>query len=90
MDIEAVLAQVPFAARRILRDDDVSYLLENLTLWSDHQTMITDRSNEDYYLPVTKRNDIQIFCRGMEYARKMLANTSALAPAWEHFCRYER
>ena len=37
MEIEAVMSQIPYANQKVLRDDDLKYLLENLTNWSDHQ-----------------------------------------------------
>jgi len=86
-DIEAVLAQIPYAAQHLLRNDDVSYLAENVKNWADHEAMITDHSNESYYLPEIKSEDIRIFCRGFKETRALLVNTGPALGAWQFFCR---
>jgi len=90
MDIEAVLSQVPYAANRVLRDEDLDYLVENLTRWSQNQTLITDHSNESYYLPEIKREDIRAFCEGMKEGWKRNAAMSEASEAWRYFCRVRR
>lgn len=87
MDIEAVLAQLPYATGHTLRDDDFSYLVENLNNWSDHASELSNPSNQNYYFPEIKNEDIRIFCQGAEFARKNLANTESFQQAWLAFCR---
>jgi hypothetical protein len=86
-EIESVMAQIPYAAQRILRDDDVSYLADNLAQWASHESMITDRSNQAYYLADIKQNDIRIFCQGFKEARARFAKTEPALGAWQLFCR---
>lgn len=87
MDLEAVLAQIPFATKRMLREEDLNYLVENLALWSSHQTMITDHSNESYYLPEIKREDIHAFCDGAKQGFERHADLNQVLGAWRYFCR---
>jgi hypothetical protein len=68
-DIEAVLAQIPYASGGALRDEDFRYLVENLKRWADSQTMMISRSNESYYLPDIKREDARMASRGERYVR---------------------
>ncbi len=89
-DIEALLAQIPYATQHTLRDDDLNYLLDNLKRWSDHASMVTDQSNESYFLSEIKREDIRIFCKGTDYARKNFANPAPFQQAWLVFCRVRR
>jgi hypothetical protein len=87
-DIEAVLAQIPYASGHVLRDEDLSYLVENLAAWASHQSMISDYSNQSYYLPEIKRQDVRLFCHGFDYARQRHANTAPAVGAWQYFCRH--
>ncbi len=87
MDIEAVLAQIPYARQKKLRDDDLLYLVENLTHWSEHSNQVTMQANESYYRPEIKREDIHVFCQGVDAARSRWADTAASRYGWQTFCR---
>ena len=87
MDIEAVLAQIPYARQKKLRDEDLNYLVENLTRWSDHQEEVTRTDNQSYYLPEIKQQDVRTFCKGTHAAIARLANVNASQGAWNYFCR---
>ena len=90
MDIEAVLAQLPYATRHTLRDDDFSYLVESLKNWSDHATR-AERSIQPRLLSFrNKKEDIRIFCKGADFARKSLGNPTPFQQAWRAFCRIRR
>jgi hypothetical protein len=85
-DIEAVLAQIPFASNRTLRDDDFDYLVDNLKNWADSQSMLTNHSNESYYLPEIKKEDIHQFCMGVHYAHQQKADIPTASAASLLFC----
>jgi len=75
MEIEAVLSQIPFAPGGILRDDDFSYLMDQLKRWADSQSMIIQHANEAFYLPGIKKEDTRWFCAGVAFAQKKGADT---------------
>jgi hypothetical protein len=85
-DIEAVLAQIPYASEHKLREDDFNYLMESLRHWADSQTMITNRSNESYYLPEIKREDTRQFCAGIHFMHQQRADTAVENQASLLFC----
>jgi len=89
-DIEAVLAQIPYATGHTLRDEDLTYLAENLKSWSDHASLVSDQSNESYYLPEIKREDIRIFCRGTAFARKNFATSAPFEQTSLFFCHEKK
>ncbi len=86
-DIEAVLAQLPYARDRKLRDDDMSYLLDNLRAWVQNISMIQDQSNTSYYLPEIKRRDTRIFCRGVQHIQERRLDSSPFYQVWLMYCR---
>jgi hypothetical protein len=86
-DIEAVLAQLPYARDRSLRDDDLSYLLDNLKVWVQNVSMIQDQSNTSYYLPEIKRRDTRIFCRGVHHIQERRLDSSPFYQDWQMYCR---
>jgi hypothetical protein len=86
-DIEAVLAQVPYATERKLRDDDMNYLLDNLKAWVDNVALIQDQSNISYYLPEIKRRDTRVLCRGVHYIQERRLDSSPFYQVWQMYCR---
>ncbi len=86
-DIEAVLAQLPYATEHKLRDDDLDYLLEKLKAWTDNVSMIQDQSNSNYYLPEMKRRDTRTFCRGILHIQQRRLNIAPYYNVWQMYCR---
>jgi len=86
-DIEALLAQIPYAAGQRLREEDFSYLLEKLKRWSGHSSQVSLLSNQSYYPLEIRREDIRLFCLGTDYARSHLANPLPFQKAWASFCQ---
>jgi hypothetical protein len=86
-DIEAVLAQVPYAQGKILRDEDLDYLRDQLKTWVDHVFTIQDQSNNSYYLPEIKKIDTRLFCRGVQYIQRMRLDSSPYYSVWQMYCR---
>ena len=89
-EIEAVLAQRPYAYRGILRYEDVAYLKKNLRDWTMHSTMLQSTSNEGYYLPVIKKEDIRFYCRGLFLVREIGSMDRTLKRGWGEFCTSEK
>jgi len=86
-DIEALLAQLPYAQNRILRDDDLQYLHEQLKSWTENVAMIQNQSNTSYYLPEIKRRDTRLFCRGVHYLQERRMNVGPYYNVWQMYCR---
>ncbi len=85
-EIEAVLAQIPFSPAHLLRDEDLQYLQDHLKLFADHTKLLDARTNEGYYLPAIKKEDIAVFCRGAHFFRRKHLDTSAFDAAWNRYC----
>jgi len=86
-EIEAVLAQLPQAAGGRLRDEDMDYLRDNLKTFADHSSMLTNPSNEAYYLPAIKKEDIRIFCRGGLYIHRSRESSAPFDGVWLPYCK---
>jgi len=84
-EIAGVLAQVPYS-QGPLRDEDRDYLHDHLKLFVDHQAMITDLSNESYYLPEIKAEDTRIFCRGLIYLNQTGGRLPNYEESWKAYC----
>jgi hypothetical protein len=89
-EIEAVLAQRPYAYRGILRYEDVAYLKKNLRDWTMQSNLIRSTSNEGYYLPVIKKEDIRFYCRGLLLIREIGSMDRTLKRGWGEFCSSEK
>jgi hypothetical protein len=81
------MAQIPFASGRTLREDDFDYLMENLKRWVGSQSTVTNHSNESYYPPEIKKEDIRQFCLGVHYAHEKHADISFIRPTARFYCR---
>lgn len=86
-DVEAVLAQIPYASRHRLREEDVDYLRHHLKRWVEDKPARQTRANETYYLPELKRSDTRIFCRGLLHLRSYSADDAWFDPSWNNECR---
>ncbi len=86
MDIEAVLAQLPYAAQKTLRPDDLEYLKQNVIRWVDHLSTVLDHSNESYYLAEIKKEDTRIFCAGFKEAARQASPVRSAQSTWDTYC----
>jgi hypothetical protein len=86
-DIDAVLAQLPYARNATLRDDDLTYLTNNLQMWVDNVGMIQDQSNTSYYLPEIKKWDTRLFCKGVHHLQTRRMNVRDYYQVWQSYCR---
>jgi hypothetical protein len=85
-DIAAILAQVPYATEGQLRYEDTDYLQDNLKNFGEHASMLSDKNNEAYYLPMIKTEDLRIFCQGGRYIHQKGLPSADFDEAFASLC----